>query len=307
MTVLRIFLFFAAGATVFCTIFYGQAARRMIAGSREGANQSRGTAHLSFMYEESRTSYSKPLPSAPPREHGHGNVIATATIDKEEHQITHHDRFGKCLWINGRRSSCSGDEGIHGEGLVHPAMLLHPFPRKVLVLGNPEGTVVREVLRYFTIAGVVWAGGSDEAVEFCQGHLPYRFEDVLGLVERVPGGVVEYFQRDTRNAFDVIIVEWGGDERRDEEGGGRVGGGEVAPGWCSRGRGRQDRYGGFEIVGYVFFPPPAFQTRVYGCAVSSLGFLDACLSLCYLIGLHSLPCSSSPILHRRLAGPTSSG
>jgi spermidine synthase len=73
--------------------------------------------------------------------------------------------LGMCHRDAGALVACSEDEGkcfrlippaVHSESLVHSAMLMHPFPRSVLVVGNGHGTIVREVLRYFMTTSIHW-------------------------------------------------------------------------------------------------------------------------------------------------------
>lgn len=204
-TFVRIVVFLAAGATILCTTLYGQAARRILTGSRDSTNQSRG-AHLSFSYEQTHMPTFIQPPTTATNAGLSDELIASAFIGRHDYKVVDHDRFGKCLLIDDQLSSCVDDEAIHSEGLVHPAMLMHPFPRRVLVLGNPEGTMVREILRYFTCADIVWAGVDEEMMEFNKKHLPYRYEDPLGIVKKVSGDPLEYLQV-IKSAFDVIIVD----------------------------------------------------------------------------------------------------
>src|SRR3970282_2994026 len=57
-------------------------------------------------------------------------------------------KFGKMLILDGKIQSAALDEHIFHEALVHPAMLLHPHPRRGLILGGGEGATLREGLRY---------------------------------------------------------------------------------------------------------------------------------------------------------------
>lgn len=52
------------------------------------------------------------------------------------------------LYLNGNLQFSSRDEYRYHEALVHPAMLAHGAPRRVLVLGGGDGMAVREVLRH---------------------------------------------------------------------------------------------------------------------------------------------------------------
>src|SRR4051794_25070591 len=47
--------------------------------------------------------------------------------------------FGRCLILDGELQSAQCDEFIYHECLVHPAMVLHPRPRQVLIMGGGEG------------------------------------------------------------------------------------------------------------------------------------------------------------------------
>ncbi|WP_418318256.1 polyamine aminopropyltransferase [Piscinibacter sakaiensis] len=61
---------------------------------------------------------------------------------------------GLRLFLNGNLQFHSRDEYRYHESLVHPAMLAHGAPRRVLVLGGGDGLAVREVLRYPSVEAV---------------------------------------------------------------------------------------------------------------------------------------------------------
>ncbi|MEM7234775.1 MAG: polyamine aminopropyltransferase [Planctomycetota bacterium] len=52
------------------------------------------------------------------------------------------------LYLSGNLQFSSYDEYRYHEALVHPAMLSHPSPKRILVLGGGDGLGLREVLRY---------------------------------------------------------------------------------------------------------------------------------------------------------------
>ena len=63
-------------------------------------------------------------------------------------EILQTEYYGRCLVLDGEVQSYEADEHIYHESLVHPALLLHGDPRKVLVIGGGEGATLREVLRF---------------------------------------------------------------------------------------------------------------------------------------------------------------
>ncbi|AKP27204.1 polyamine aminopropyltransferase [Leptospira interrogans] len=58
------------------------------------------------------------------------------------------------LFLNGHLQFSSRDEYRYHETLVHPALLAHPAPKKVLVLGGGDGLAVREILKHKNVESV---------------------------------------------------------------------------------------------------------------------------------------------------------
>ncbi|KAI8804413.1 hypothetical protein BJ742DRAFT_825124 [Cladochytrium replicatum] len=94
-----------------------------------------------------------------------GSAAFDTTIHETKFSLVQSDSsspYGICLMTASPPSasptlrSCANDEPINAQTLVHPAMLLHPFPRRTLVLGFPEGSVSKELLRHFTLSSISW-------------------------------------------------------------------------------------------------------------------------------------------------------
>lgn len=79
--------------------------------------------------------------------------------------------FGKCLIIDGLLQSCQVDEFVYHECLVHPAMLMHPNPKRVFIGGGGEGSTAREVLRHKSVEKCVFVDIDEDVVHFCRKHL----------------------------------------------------------------------------------------------------------------------------------------
>ncbi len=86
-------------------------------------------------------------------EHLHGveSVLAEAKTPYQFMQIVESTFYGKMLIIDGDVQSSVKDEYIYHEALVHPAMLLHPNPKKVFIFGGGEGATLREVLKHNSV------------------------------------------------------------------------------------------------------------------------------------------------------------
>ncbi|HEX6040935.1 hypothetical protein [Longimicrobium sp.] len=81
------------------------------------------------------------------------------------------DDRGRCLLLDGVLQLSTSDEFIYHEALVHPAALLHPAPRRVLLLGGGDGGALREVLRWRTVTAATVVDVDPEVVKAARVHL----------------------------------------------------------------------------------------------------------------------------------------
>lgn len=103
--------------------------------------------------------------------HGITGVLAHRKTTYQDMYIVETGAYGKALVLDGKWQSCTGDEFLYHEPLVHPAMLLHGSPRKVLILGGGEGATAREVLRWRTVERAAMVDIDGDVVEACREHL----------------------------------------------------------------------------------------------------------------------------------------
>ena len=98
--------------------------------------------------------------------------IFRARTQFQEVLIIQTAEYDKMLVLDGHTQSTQDDEGIYHECLVQPAMLLHPSPRRVLIIGGGEGATAREVLRHPSVESVTMVDIDGELIEACRKHLP---------------------------------------------------------------------------------------------------------------------------------------
>ncbi|RLF12194.1 MAG: spermidine synthase [Thermoprotei archaeon] len=79
--------------------------------------------------------------------------------------------FGLCLILDGKLQSSVMDEWIYHEALVHPAMLTHPHPKRVVIIGGGEGATAREVLKHDAVEEVVMVDLDEEVVNLARRKL----------------------------------------------------------------------------------------------------------------------------------------
>lgn len=119
-----------------------------------------------------------------------------------------HASFGKMLFLDGELQSASCDEFIYHETIVHPAMLVHPRPRRVAILGGGDGGTAREVLRYGEVEVAVMIDIDPKVIELSRRYLPElsrgSFSD--SRLQTVIADARVWMEQ-TEEKFDVIISD----------------------------------------------------------------------------------------------------
>jgi len=104
--------------------------------------------------------------------HGIARYIYSSQTPFQSIEIVETDFFGRCLIVDGKIQSAQFDEYIYHEALIHPAMVMHPVPREVMVVGGGEGAVLREILKHPSMERLLMVDIDSEVVEICKRYLP---------------------------------------------------------------------------------------------------------------------------------------
>ncbi len=140
--------------------------------------------------------------------HGVTKILAYQKTLYQEMYIVETGAFGKGLVLDGKWQSCTVDEFIYHEALVHPGLIAHQNPRKVLVLGGGEGATIREILRWNTVERVMMIDIDGEVVEACKKHLPEMHQNAFDdpRVELVIADALKVLDT-TEETWDMIISD----------------------------------------------------------------------------------------------------
>jgi len=113
-------------------------------------------------------------PIGPSEGHLHGikAVLFSKDTTFQHVEVLDLEGYGRSLVLDGKVQSTQADEFIYHETLVHPAMLAHPNPKRVMVIGGGEGATLREVLRHQTVERALMVDIDREVVEICRSLLP---------------------------------------------------------------------------------------------------------------------------------------
>ncbi len=121
-------------------------------------------------------------------------------------QIFETESFGKMLVLDGKIQLTEGDEAFYHEMLVHPVMITHRRPKKVLIIGGGDGGAAREALKHDP-SEVVIVEIDENVVRACREHLGIDKGALSDERVEVVNRDGFEFVRDSKERFDVIIVD----------------------------------------------------------------------------------------------------
>ena len=87
-------------------------------------------------------------------------------------EMVERPNWGIACYMDGAIQSCTLDESIYHEALVHPAMGSVYDPKRVMIIGGGEGATLREVLKWPSIEQVDMYEWDEEVVQLFQTKYP---------------------------------------------------------------------------------------------------------------------------------------
>ena len=135
-------------------------------------------------------------------------VLHTRRTKFQKLEVADTVSYGRALFLDDKIQSAELDEFIYHEALVHPALVLHPQPRSVLVVGGGEGATLREALRHRTVERVVMVDIDAAAVQACRTYLPGWHQGAYDdpRLEMVHADARQVLA-DSAAQFDAIVVD----------------------------------------------------------------------------------------------------
>ncbi|WP_397570998.1 spermidine synthase [Schlesneria sp. T3-172] len=90
----------------------------------------------------------------------------------QELYVVESGAYGKALVLDGRWQTCTGDEFLYHEPLVHTPFVLYGQPRRILIAGGADGGAAREALKWNDVEEILLVDIDRNAIEACRQHLP---------------------------------------------------------------------------------------------------------------------------------------
>ncbi len=121
-------------------------------------------------------------------------------------EVVENDYFGKILLLDGLVQTTEKDEFFYHEMLVHPPFMVHPLPRRVLIIGGGDGGGLKEVLRY-PVEEVHFVEIDPKVIEVSKKYFPWLTPCLKD--ERVNLSIMDgkKFIRKKTKKFDVVIID----------------------------------------------------------------------------------------------------
>ena len=116
--------------------------------------------------------------------------------------------YGLALFLDGAPQSALADEFVYHEALVHPALLAHPEPTRVMIAGGGEGATLREVLRHPSVERATMVDIDGELVDLVRQYMAPMHAGALDdpRAEVVIGDALAHL-REHEDRYDAIVVD----------------------------------------------------------------------------------------------------
>lgn len=99
-------------------------------------------------------------------------VLAQKKTKFQELKVVSTPEFGKVLLLDGVTQVGEKFEFLYHEPMVHPALLAHPEPKDVCIIGGGDGGIAREVLKHPSVLRLDQVDIDGDVYDFSEAHLP---------------------------------------------------------------------------------------------------------------------------------------
>jgi len=131
-------------------------------------------------------------------------------VEKSKYQdvlIFESSDYGNVLVLDNVIQATERDEFSYQEMITNLAMMSHPNPKKVLVIGGGDGGVLREVVKHDCVEEAILCDIDEAVIRLSKQYLPHMAAGFNHPNVKVHIGDGFKFLEDFKNAFDVIITD----------------------------------------------------------------------------------------------------
>ncbi len=137
-----------------------------------------------------------------------GKLLYKEKTPYQDLRIYKTECFGNLLLLDGAIQTTEKDEFIYHEMLTHTVMLIHPQPKRILIIGGGDGGILKEVTKYKDVESIYLVEIDKRVIEISQKYLKAicqnSFEDKRVNIIIEDGAK---FVKKTKEKFDIVIVD----------------------------------------------------------------------------------------------------
>ncbi len=133
--------------------------------------------------------------------------IFKADTGIQQIEIFENRDLGRVLVLDGCIMLTEKDEAAYHEMLVHPALLSHPDPQQILIIGGGDGGTLREVVKHGEVKKAVVCEIDKAVIENSIKHLPFTAAAFDSPRAEIHIGDGIRYVDDHPGSFDIIIVD----------------------------------------------------------------------------------------------------
>lgn len=148
-------------------------------------------------------------------EHYNGSTGLTVGLNKllfseqtpyQSVEVYETDTWGNLMTIDGMVMLSEKDEFVYHEMLIHPALVAHPNPKRVLIIGGGDGGSAREALKHPSVEQVDMVEIDEAVVRASKLHMPGVGDfDNPKLNVLYEDGIA--FVKNVTEPYDVLIID----------------------------------------------------------------------------------------------------
>lgn len=134
-------------------------------------------------------------------------TLHTEKTPYQELAVIETEQFGRMLVLDGMVQTTIEDEFVYHEMITHVALVTHPRPRRVAVIGGGDGGAIREILKHDSVEKAVLVEIDEQVIAASRKYLPEiscALDDERVEI-RVEDGIAHV--RENRGTYDVILID----------------------------------------------------------------------------------------------------
>ncbi|MEE9390462.1 MAG: polyamine aminopropyltransferase [Candidatus Aminicenantaceae bacterium] len=134
------------------------------------------------------------------------NLLYRQNSPYQKIEVFKNEYFGNVLLLDGLVQTTERDEFFYHEMLVHPALVAHPAPQDLLVVGGGDGGTLKEVLR-FPVKYVCLVEIDPQVIEVSKRYFPWLLPCLNDQRTELVIADGRKFIEETDKRFDIILVD----------------------------------------------------------------------------------------------------